>query len=115
MKFDKSAWINLAEMLDIQSNGIRNKSANLKFDPVESGKNGGTETLLGMIINLESTLRVFKRRLRDSLPSDNGSKDLTEGQKVASRVLMGCNSPIGTPAWDYLREAIAREIDGPIK
>lgn len=103
------------DMVEIQCNGIRNKSANLGHNVEVSARSGGTETLIGMIVELESTLRVLRRRLKESLPSDNGNNTKTEGQQIADKILMGCNHPIGTAAWDYLGIAIAKEIDTPIK
>lgn len=74
MQLNKEAWINLLEAADIQNNALRNKCANLHHNSEESAKNGGTETVLGMITEFETTLRVLKRRLIQTLPADQQAK-----------------------------------------
>ena len=64
----KDAWIRLTESAVSQSNAISNKGTDLNYDLEISAKNGGTETVIDMITELESTLRVMKRRLVSTLP-----------------------------------------------
>jgi hypothetical protein len=143
MKIDKNAWLNLMDVVEIQCNSIRNKSANLGHNVEVSAKNGGTETLLNMIVELESTLRVLKRRLQETLPSHNGCCSNSETHKEGNRTHCdSCGGVIENPltkseigkaialeqyvtviekpiieAQDYLMAAISKELDKhyPIK
>lgn len=74
MKITKEAWESLAVSIDDQAAAINGKSIRLGYNPEESAKNGGTETVLGMITELESNLRVLKRRLIETLPPEEQSK-----------------------------------------
>lgn len=115
MKITSVRWLSLVEAIERQAKAINAKSDRHNYNVEECSKNGATETVINMIVELESTLRVLKRRLKETLPSDNGTDTKSEGQQAAQKILMGCNHPIGTPAWDYLTIEIAKEIDGPIK
>lgn len=69
MKLDKQSWTRLSLAIEGQGLAIQRKSVQLGYNVEESIKNGGSESLIGMIIELESTLRVLKRRLEESLSS----------------------------------------------
>lgn len=62
MKLTAESWKKLIDCADDQFNGIVGKSARHGFNV--DAKNGSIETIVTMITELESTLRVLKRRLQ---------------------------------------------------
>jgi len=70
----KESFQKLIDSVDSQTLNIVGRAARQAFNVEESAKNGSSETIIGMIIELESTLRVLKRRLICSLPAEIQSK-----------------------------------------
>ena len=63
MKFSNDSYDMLCKSVRDQAADIDLTASHQKFDVEESVKNGSAETIIGMITELESTLRVLKRRL----------------------------------------------------
>jgi len=67
MKLSQNSWFLLVESITNQANSISNKTTSLNADIDLAVKNGGAETVIGMITELESVLRVLKRRLQSEI------------------------------------------------
>lgn len=74
MKLSNTSYGILTGSIEDQAIAI-DKTADRHLHNVEEGaKDGSTETVLGMLTELESSIRVLKRRLIDTLPAETQSK-----------------------------------------
>lgn len=74
MSLTSGVWDNLTDSVERQAKGINAKCDRHDFNVEECARNGATEIVIGMIVELESTLRVLKRRLVQTLPAEEQSK-----------------------------------------
>lgn len=72
----KEAWVRLSDSVKAAGAAIQEKSwSSYAFYSIEDCiKSGRVSTTIEMIVELESTLRVLKRRLIESLPAEEQSK-----------------------------------------
>lgn len=63
MNLSKEAWETLTDSIEIQAKGINATSDRLGYNVEFAIKNGGAENIIQQLTELESTIRVLKRRL----------------------------------------------------
>lgn len=78
MELTKDIYKNLVHSLVNRAAGIDIVATRQGFNVEESAKNGSTETVIGMIVEFETTLRSLKRRLIRTLPAEVQSKYSSE-------------------------------------
>lgn len=66
MKLSQNSWFVLVNSITNWANSISNKTTDINADIDLAVKNGSAETIIGMITELESNLRILKRRLQES-------------------------------------------------
>jgi stage III sporulation protein SpoIIIAA len=74
MDLTKEAYKTLVHGLVNRATGIDIVATRHGFNVEESAKNGSAETIIGMISEFQSTLRVLKRRLINTLPLETQVK-----------------------------------------
>ncbi len=79
MNLSKEAWERMADSVQRQAAGINAVSDRLEYNIDVASKNGGAENVITQLTELESTIRVLKRRLHVAInpqpelfPSNNG-------------------------------------------
>jgi len=67
MNLSNASYGILCRLVAVQASAIDKTAENQSFNVEESVKNGSAETVITMITELESTLRVLKRRLSNHI------------------------------------------------